>query len=203
MKRALVLLAAVVLLVSLFAGSAGAQDKDTKWVRGKVTAVSADSVTVSVHGKEMKFAVDQATKVIADAGGTVKLAELAKVGQGLQVRYHEKGMHAAEIRSATVTGAGESSDAEKSVTVMGNVTAVTPNSLTVKGSSEWTFAVDAKTEVTGPGVGTKIREMKAAGGKGATIADLVGKGDGVTVVYHELGDTKHAATVRITRRAPK
>ncbi len=217
MKRTVSLLAVVALLIPATAIVAVAQD--TKWVRGKVTAIGADSVSVSIHGKDMKFTVDKDTTLTAEGAGTaarkeggVKLADFVKVGEGLEVKYHEKGtmLHAAEIRKVAVSGEGESSEdkkpasaAPKTETVMGTVTAVTQKSLTVKGSSEWTFDVDSKTEVTGQGVGTKIREMKEAGGKGATIVDLVGNGDSVTVVYHDMGATKHAAEVRITRRAPK
>ena len=43
----------------------------------------------------------------------------------------------------------------------------------------------------------------AAAAKGGKIAitDIVGKGDQVTVTYHKMGASSHAAEVRVTRKA--
>jgi hypothetical protein len=78
---------------------------------------------------------------------------------------------------------------------------VTGTSLTVKSSSgELTFAVDDKTSIIGTGVGTKSREMKTAGKK-TVITDFIGVGDTVDVSYHEMEGAKHAAQVRLRRKA--
>src|SRR5262245_58820027 len=81
------------------------------------------------------------------------------------------------------------------------VKSVAPASLVVTGSDckDMTFTVDAKTNVVGKGVGTKSREK---GGK-ATIADLLGTGDRVTVTYHDMGGTLHASKVELTAAAKK
>lgn len=194
-----------------------AEAQDTKWVKGKVTAVADDSVTVSVRGKAMKFTVDKDSKLTASGAGTemrkeggVVITKFVKVGDGVEVKYHDMGatLHAADIRHISDAGEGSSSDdkppmkeaSPKTSTASGTVTAVSGTSLTVKGdSAEWTFAVDGKTTVVGQGVGTKGREAKEAG-KGTTIVDLVGKNDMVTVTFHDMGATKHAAEVRITRK---
>ena len=65
-----------------------------------------------------------------------------------------------------------------------------------------TFAVDAKTKVTGPGAGTKTAEAKAAG-KTTVLTDFVKVGDMVTVNYHEMDGTKHAANVRLMAATKK
>ncbi|HEY6213648.1 MAG TPA: DUF5666 domain-containing protein [Vicinamibacterales bacterium] len=83
-----------------------------KTARGTVTAIAADSITVRVHDRAMRFVVDQRTEAIAP-GAThrtsaaqksglagPKLADLIKVGQSVEVSYHDMpGMlHAARIR---------------------------------------------------------------------------------------------------------
>jgi hypothetical protein len=90
---------------------------------------------------------------------------------------------------------------EKAKTASGTVSAVTGTSLTVKGGKEdMTFTVDEKTKVTAAGGSTKTKEKQAAGQK-TMITDFVGEGDMVSVTYHEMGAEKHAAAVRVTRKA--
>jgi len=92
--------------------------------------------------------------------------------------------------------------APKAVSATGAVTAVSASSLTVKGKdAEWTFAVDKDTKVVAKGGTTKATENKAAG-KGTEITDVVHVGDTVTVSYHDMGATKHAANVRVVTQAP-
>ena len=84
----------------------------------------------------------------------------------------------------------------KTMSASGAVTAVTADSLTVKGKAgEWTFAVDGKTEVTATGASHKTAAAKADA-KPTPITDFVHVGDEVSVKYHD-GATKHAASVRV------
>ena len=89
---------------------------------------------------------------------------------------------------------------QKTLRASGVVTAVSGTSLTVKtASGENTFAIDSETKVIGRGASTKSREKKAAGEK-TVITDFVSDGDRVQVTYHDMGTTKHAATVRVTTK---
>lgn len=198
------LIMGVGLALVLVAGPALAQP--TKSVSGSITTIGANSVTVTAGGKEMTFAVDGKTQVITPGGSTRSRAakaegkpgpaitDLLKAGQAVEVRYHEEGMHAASIRPiASVPG-------PRALNASGTVTALSENSLTVKGASaDWTFVVDSKTTVVGTGVGTASKKMETEGKK-AGLTDLVHEGDTVTVTYHDMDSTKHASVVRITRR---
>jgi hypothetical protein len=211
MKRLLAVVGGALLVASL-PYAAGAQE--TKWVQGTVSAMAGNTITVKVRDKEMTFNVDDKTQMTARGASTATrtaraegkpgptLAEIVKVGQGVEVRYHESGMHAASIRVLSTTPAGSTSeDSPKTLSATGTVSAVTGSSLTVKGrGGEWTFVIDPKTQVTGEGMGTKAREKKAAGEK-PVITDFVGNGDTVTVRYTEADGTKHAQEVRVSRKA--
>lgn len=95
----------------------------------------------------------------------------------------------------------EKSAAAKTLRAAGEVTAVTGTSLTVKtAAGEATYAIDEKTKVISRGGSTKSKQAKEAGKK-TTIVDFVATGDRVEVTYHEMGTTKHAASVRVTRKA--
>jgi hypothetical protein len=88
--------------------------------------------------------------------------------------------------------------AAKEMSAAGTVSAVTADSLTVKGKdAEWTFAVDAKTNVQATGASHKAAAAKADA-KPTPITDFVKVGDSVAVKYHDMGATKHAASVRVT-----
>ena len=89
----------------------------------------------------------------------------------------------------------------KTMSASGTVSAVSGSSLTVKaGKEDMTFTIDEKTKITAAGGSTKTREKKAAGEK-TVITDFVGEGDTVRVSYHDMGATKHAASVTVTRKA--
>jgi hypothetical protein len=191
-----------------------AMAQGTKTARGPVTAVSPTSITVKVNDQEMTFAVDSKTHVTAP-GGTTKtkaaeaagnagpvLTDVVKTGQGVEVTYHEQGMHAASIRAlpSVPKPAAPADPAKKAHVASGVVSDVSGTSLTVKGASdEWTFTVDPKTTVIGTGVGTADRKLKEAGSK-TTVTEFVHKGDTVSVTYHDVDGAKHAATVRITKK---
>jgi Domain of unknown function (DUF5666) len=219
MRRALIGIAAGIFAVVTAAPAALAQEKDTKWVRGTVTAVTGDSITVKAKGKDYRFAIDRTTEVEAPGAGRktraaqkageggVSVADVIKVGSGAEVRYHDQAgtLHAARIRGGLSPSEGSTSDdpAPKATSASGTVSAVTNDSLTVtSGANSWTFAVDKSTKVVGEGVGTLSRKMKEAG-KGMTITDAVGVGDTVTVSFTEAGGAKTATNVNITRKGAK
>ena len=90
----------------------------------------------------------------------------------------------------------------KTIDVAGTVTAVAPDSLTVKGKEIWTFSIDKDTQVIVKGATTKNLELKAEG-KNPKLTDFVKVADYVTVNYHDQGTKKHAATIRVTASIKK
>jgi Domain of unknown function (DUF5666) len=215
MRRMLVTGSVLAFLVSLVGP---AQAQETKSARGTVTALAGDTLTVKAGTQELKIMVDQKTTVVVEGGGTAeraaaakgttgpKLAELLKVGDAVEVSYRETGgmLHATNVRRVPSAGAGgggtsEQRAAEKSETATGNVTEVSQTSLTIAGSSSGgakftqTYTIDANTRVIGEGVGTAASKGKV------TIADLVKKGDRVSVTFQAAGTTVRATEVRIIR----
>ena len=190
----------------------GAQE--TKTARGTVTAIAGESVTVKVGATDMKFMVDAAKTVIEAAGAGTKtrqaqaaggagpkLSDVVKVGQAVEVSYMDAGANhmAARIRATSTVGAGGGGVASAKPAAKistGTVKSVAANMLTISGAGrkDVMFMVDAKTSVTGTGVGTKT---KALGGK-AAITDLVASGDKVSVSFTGEGDKMMASAVRIT-----
>jgi hypothetical protein len=216
MRRAFIGIAAAVFAVVVTAPAALAQD--TKSVRGTVTAVSGNSITVKAAGKDYTFAIDKTTEVEAPGGGTaqraaqkageagIHVADVIKVGSGAEVRYHDMGgtLHAARIRGGLPPGEGSTSeDKPKATSASGTVSAVTNDSLTVtSGANSWSFAIDKNTKIIGEGVGTLSRKLKEAG-KGMTATDAIGVGDHVSVSFSEAGGAKTASSINITRKAAK
>lgn len=200
MRRLLSVGACVGVLLVLFGASVSAD----RWVRGKVTAVGGDTLTVTFKGKEVKFAVAKDTVILGPGLGTasreaggLKLAEAIKAGEGVEVHYTESGgmMRATEIR--TNVSASEAASEDSGDSFSGRVTAVMANSLTImSGSNEMTFVVDQKTRVVARGAGTATREARAQG-SGPAITDLVHADDEVTVSYTMSGSTRRAAEVRV------
>jgi|KBSSwiStaDraftv2_1062776.scaffolds.fasta_scaffold761943_2 hypothetical protein len=86
--------------------------------------------------------------------------------------------------------------AGKTMTASGRVKSVSGSSLVVtSGAKEMTFTLDGSTKFTGKGLSTKT---KAAGGGTIAATDAVHDGDMVSVSYHDMGGTMHAASVRVT-----
>lgn len=211
MRRTLVMLAAAVLAIGLT--SANAAPEKGKWVRGKVTAMAGDTLTVDVKGQTMTFAIDKTTQVVKTGAGTksremaakgeaVTLADLVKVGDEVEVTYTEAEgkMHATMVRPGISAGAMTSE--ERARTVEGVVSDVSGSSLSItseKGETI-TFVVDAKTRVIGHGLGTMARE-KSETGEGVKLTEAVAKGDSVSVTYKPMGEQKHATTVHVTKKA--
>ena len=67
MKR--VSMVAVLALVAAFV-AAPVSAAPTKWVRGPVTAMTGDSITVTVKGVESTFKIETTTKLVAPGAGT-------------------------------------------------------------------------------------------------------------------------------------
>jgi uncharacterized protein DUF5666 len=212
MRRLFLALPVAALVVAGWSINGTAQE--TKRARGSVTAVAADSITVKVGNDDMKFAVDDKTKVEAPGAGTrtrkaqaagaagAKLSDLVKVGDPVEVNYHDGATkHAASIRK--VASAAPLGPEAKSAN--GTVSTVSDSSLTISGSSgggasfTQTFTIDSKTKVIGKGAGTAA----AASGGRIAASSLIGKGDKVSVSYHEMGSTLHAAEIRVTDKAAK
>jgi hypothetical protein len=180
-----------------------------KWVRGKVSAVGADSVTVTFKGKEMKFLVTSDTDVQGRGLGTaqrreggIKLSEAIKVGDGVEVHYAEGAgtMRATDIRTG-LTGGEAASQEDSGDSASGRVTALTASSLTIKsGSGESTYSIDPKTRVLARGAGAATKDARAAGG-GPAITDLIKVGEDVVVNYRVSGKTNVASEVRV--RSPR
>jgi hypothetical protein len=92
--------------------------------------------------------------------------------------------------------------AEKTLTASGVVSAVTADSLSVKGKGgEWTFGVDKDTHVRASGASRKTSALKSDK-KPTVITEYVKVGDSVDVKYHEKGTTKHAADVVVRSSLP-
>jgi hypothetical protein len=92
--------------------------------------------------------------------------------------------------------------ASKTMTATGKVTAVTADSVTVKGKdADWTFGVDKATTVVAKGGSHKMAAMKDDK-KPTVITEFVNVGDDVSVKYHDMGATKHAATVTVRVATP-
>ena len=92
--------------------------------------------------------------------------------------------------------------ADKGLTATGVVSAVTADSLTVKGKgAEWTFTVDKDTHVSGTGASRKTAALKSDK-KPAVITEYVKVGDTVNVKYTEKGTVKTAVEVLIRSSLP-
>ena len=86
--------------------------------------------------------------------------------------------------------------AGKTMSASGTVKSVSGTSLVVASAGkDMTFTLDGSTKFVGKGLGTKARTGKL------TAPDAVGAEDSVSVTYHDMGGTMHAASVRITNKA--
>jgi hypothetical protein len=209
---------AVLAIVGLLASSADAQD--AKKTRGKVTALTATSLTLDAAGTPMNFAIDGETKVEAPGAGTatrraeaagkpgVKLTDVIKTGDAVEVSYKDAAgkMQASMIRKVTSVGSSASTTTSGAATTesksaSGKVTAITPTSMTISSSSgaSQTFVIESKTKVIGKGAGTASQR---AGGKIAAT-DLIASGDTVSVSFTDMAGTLHAGEIRVTLKAAK
>ena len=98
--------------------------------------------------------------------------------------------------------AQEKKAADKTMNASGEVTAVTAKSITVKGKEgEWTFDVDKATHVSVAGATKKTTAAKD-NKEALEITQYVKVGDTVSVKYHDMGASKHAADVNVRNSAP-
>jgi hypothetical protein len=200
-------------LLMLAVGAPSASAQGTKKATGTVSAVSASSITIKAASGDMTFSVDKDTVITTPGGGTKEKAakaegkagvpstSLLKEGQAVEVSYHETGgtMHAAAIRTVAKVPT-EKPASEASKTAHGTVKDVSGSSLTITSAGkDMTFTVDSSTHAVGKGLSTAT---KATGGK-APFTDVVKAGEEVSVTYHDMGGTLHAATVRVVTAAKK
>jgi hypothetical protein len=97
-----------------------------------------------------------------------------------------------------------SAQGDKTMNATGTVSAVAPDTLTVKGNGaeNWTFMIDKDTSVTAKGATHKSLAMKSDG-KSTMLTDFVKVGDKVTVQYHDMGSMKHASRINVTVASAK
>jgi hypothetical protein len=187
----------------------------SKSVRGTVTALAGDSVTVKTLDKDMTFKVDAKTDVIAKGGSTAtraaqaagaagpKLGDIIKVGEGVEITYTEAAgvMHATQIRGGvSVPSASKAPEAPSAAKqkATGKVTAVAGDSITVNsGGKDWVFKVDSKTDVIAKGGSTATRAAQAAGAAGPKLGDIVKVGEEIEVEFHDMAGVNHATLVRV------
>jgi hypothetical protein len=214
MRHVLVVVAVVLAAALVCAPLASAQ---TKWVRGTVVSVGADTLTVKAAGKEMTFKVNTSTELTARGAGTaqreaervgaagVKFAGFVKPGMGVEVHYTDAAgvLTATDIHSGLAPSEGATGPEASGGSVRGTITVVSSASITVKGADkERTFTVDPKTTVVGTGLGTINRQFKEKG-QLPTIMDLLGPNDKVVVYFKEAGATVRASEIRVTAKAAK
>jgi hypothetical protein len=213
MKRSRLAIVLIALFtIAIAAPRASAQG--TKKATGTISAVSGSSITVKTQsGQDMTFSVDKDTVITTPGGGTkakaakaegkagVSSADVLKTGQAVEVSYHEANgaMHAASIRTiAAVPTEKPASAATKTAT--GTVKDISASSLTITSKgTDMTFTIDDKTHAVGKGMGTATQ---STGGR-APLTSLVKSGDNVTVTYHDMGGTLHAASVHVVTAAKK
>jgi 2-keto-4-pentenoate hydratase/2-oxohepta-3-ene-1,7-dioic acid hydratase in catechol pathway len=108
MRRLLALSFGILLLAGM-AGSSAVVHAATKTIMGKVTAVTADSVTVSGKEGEWKLVVDSKTTVVGRGLGTkakemkgeqtpTQVTDFLKSGDEVSAKYDDVTKHAQEIR---------------------------------------------------------------------------------------------------------
>jgi D-serine deaminase-like pyridoxal phosphate-dependent protein len=85
----------------------------------------------------------------------------------------------------------------KAMTAAGTVKSVSGNSLVISatGGKDMTFTLDSSTKFVGKGLSTKSK------GAPMSATEAVAANDKVSVTYHDMGASLHAASVRIVNKA--
>jgi hypothetical protein len=87
--------------------------------------------------------------------------------------------------------------AQAAKTARGTVTAIAPDSVTVKvADQDMKFTVDGKTTVEAHGATAKTRAAQKAGQTGPTLADVIKVGQPVEVSYQDMNGTLRASRIR-------
>ena len=191
---------------------------DHKVARGTIASLNADAVTITMRDGDRRFTVDGRTTIEAVGAGTAtrraagagkpgpKLSEVLKVGQAVEVSYHDVNGSAYATRIRRVSSAAaRSADDNPRMTSNGTVRSFADNALTISGQSggsatfEQTFIVDAKTKVIGKGFSTAARKT---GGR-LPANELISSGDTVAVSYDKMGSALHAANIRVVSKAKR
>ena len=193
-----------------------ASAQDAKVVRGTVTSIGGNSITVKVQDREMKFAVDAKTSIEAPGAGTKNraaiaagkpgptLADVVKAGQPVAVTYFEMdgALRASKVRAIGNPSSG--SDAAPAAHLSsGLVKEIGDRLITISGTSgggatfTQTFAIDERTHVLAKGAGTATH----ANGGHVPFNRLVASGDRVTITYEKVGNVLYASDVHVTTRA--
>jgi len=184
-----------VVLATLVLTAAAASAQEYRWVRGTVTTIRDEMLTVYVAGLDLNlpFAVDRSSVVIAQGAGSVvrppeqtqpKLSDFFKPGGAIEVHYYAR-KAAANYAGIIIPRPGGGQESGRSVA--GRVTAVSRETLTVEVDDRpHTFAVERATRVIGPGQGRREEP---------TLTDLIGKNDTVLVLYRGEGTTLVATEI--------
>lgn len=109
MKRILPASFGFLFLAALVASSSSTLLAATKTVAGKVSAVSADAITVAGKDGDLKLVVDSKTTVVGRGLGTkskelkgenkpTQITDLVKVGDEVSAKYDDASKHADEVR---------------------------------------------------------------------------------------------------------
>jgi len=202
--------------LSIFWGPTPSALAESKVARGTVAVIGGESLTVSVSGRDMKFAIDSKTSVQAKGGSTkaakaaadgrpgIHLKEVLTMGQPVAITYNDEAgvLHATAIRSIP-KAPGVAASADAALRSNGTVKAMGGDWITINGSSgggasfEQTFKIDPTTKVFAKGAG----KASAANGGKMSLKDAVANGDHVSISYHKVGDALHASDVHVTVKA--
>jgi hypothetical protein len=208
MRRILLALTVAALPVLWLTPSLHAQGNKSS--RGRLLAMSADTITVMIGATEVKFAVDSNTAVEAPGAGTktraavaankpgLKLSDILKVGDAVEVTFIPGGSpaHADRLRKVTSPGAGGVPANRAS----GTVKAISATSMTIDGSGgggstySQSFAIDDSTSVIGRGAS----HASAASAGRIAATEVVKVGDKVSVDFKDAGGTLRASEIRVT-----
>ena len=109
---------------------------------------------------------------------------------------------AVAVMVAAVPAVSRAGQAMKTMNTSGTVSAVTPAQITVKAkdATTATYDIDKDTVVTAKGASHKSLALKVDG-KASVLTEFVKVGDTVSVGYHDMGGSKHAATINVTAAA--
>ena len=214
MRHVMLLMVTAVVVGLLIASPVSAAQ--AKWVRGPVTAMTGDTLTVTVKGAEAAFKIEPATQLIARGAGTAareaaaagkpgpRIGDFVKVGDFVEVHYKEAAgvKIATQVRPVVATEEAASGEPSGGTSAAGSVVSVSPSELVIKADGQdRKFVVTPKTHVTGTGVGTKARELASAGKK-SPITEFVRPNDRVMVYFDAEGAAPQATGVRILQRMP-